>query len=431
MSTATPTITQRPEETAPVIETGAASSRPPADDVPGPKDTKARKATAPWLIVTAREITVKLTSRSFLVSTLVTLALIVGAIGLQLYLADSMGKISVAAADPAAGRLTAQAEQLAAASEQEVDITVRKEASAEQVREAVRSGEVEAGLLLDNGRWVLLGDTGHNDVAATWVGAAVQQNALAENAHAAGTSLEDLSRDTALERLLLSPDKTPEGAVRMTTYFFGFLFYLAAVLLGAALATSVVEEKQNRIVELIASSVSLRSLLVGKITGSTLLALAQMTLFSLVGVAGLLIAGEEETLADISSGLGWFLLFYVVGIAVLACLFAAAGALATRSEDIQSTTTPVNAITALVFIVGIAVSGETREILSFVPLTSTVTMPARVLAGEAAWWEPVLALGISLAAAAAIVAVSARVYRRALLQTDRKLSFRQALKLAD
>lgn len=430
MSTATSTITQRPEETAPVIE-AEAPSRPPAGDVPGPKDTKARKATAPWLIVTAREITVKLTSRSFLVSTLVTLALIVGAIGLQLYLADSMGKISVAAADPAAGRLTAQAEQLAAASEQEVDITVRKEASAEQVREAVRSGEVEAGLLLDNGRWVLLGDTGHNDVAATWVGAAVQQNALAENAHAAGTSLEDLSKDTALERLLLSPDKTPEGAVRMTTYFFGFLFYLAAVLLGAALATSVVEEKQNRIVELIASSVSLRSLLVGKITGSTLLALAQMTLFSLVGVAGLLIAGEEETLADISSGLGWFLLFYVVGIAVLACLFAAAGALATRSEDIQSTTTPVNAITALVFIVGIAVSGGTREILSFVPLTSTVTMPARVLAGEAAWWEPVLALGISLAAAAAIVAVSARVYRRALLQTDRKLSFRQALKLAD
>ncbi|GAB3181675.1 ABC transporter permease [Streptomyces incanus] len=427
MSTATSTIEHRPEQTASVGGAEAAS-RPVAGDVPG---HKGKKPTAPWRVVTAREITVKLTNRGFLLSTLVTLALIVGAIGLQLYLADSMGKISVAVADPAAGRLTAQAEQLAAGSDQEVDITVRKESSPEQVREAVRSGKVEAGLLLDNGHWVLLGDTGHNDIAATWIGAAVQQNALADNAHAAGTTLEALSKDTALDRLLLSPDKTPEGAVRMTTYFFGFLFYLAAVLLGAALATSVVEEKQNRIVELIASSVSLRSLLIGKITGSTLLALAQMTLFSLVGIAGLLFTGEKEILADISSGLGWFLLFYVVGIAVLACLFAAAGALATRSEDIQSTTTPVNAITALVFIVGIAVSGSTREILSFIPLTSTVTMPARVLAGEAAWWEPVLALGISLAAAAAIVTVSARVYRRALLQTDRKLSFRQALKLAD
>ncbi|MER6559478.1 ABC transporter permease [Streptomyces sp. NPDC001027] len=405
---------------------------------PDPQGTPAASGTAPrtataaaWRIVAAREISVKLTNRGFLLSTLVTLALIVGAIGLQLYLADSMGKITVAVADQQAGRIAGQAEQLAVRADQDVEITVQQESSADQVREAVRSGDAEAGLLLEGGRWVLLGDTGQNDIAATWIGAAVQSNALAENAQAAGTSLTALSKGAEVKHVLLSADKTPEGAVRMTTYFFGFLFYLAAVLLGAALATSVVEEKQNRIVELIASSVPLRSLLVGKIVGSTLLALAQMALFCLVGIGGLVATGEQDFLADISSGLGWFLVFYVVGIAVLACLFAAAGALATRSEDIQSTTTPVNAITALVFIVGVTVTGNVREILSFIPLTSTVTMPARVLAGETAWWEPAAALGLSIAAAVLIVGVSSRVYRRALLQTDRKLSFRQAMKLTD
>ncbi|MER5830903.1 ABC transporter permease [Streptomyces sp. NPDC002130] len=409
-----------------------------AETSPGPKGTPtasggpSRAATpAAWRIVAAREISVKLTNRGFLVSTLVTLALIVGAIGLQLYLADSMGKITVAVADRQAGQIAGQAEQLAVRADQDVEITVRQKTSAEQVREAVRSGDAEAGLLSEGGRWVLLGDTGQNDIAATWIGAAVQTNALDRNAQAAGTSLAALSEGAQVEHVLLSADKTPEGAVRMTTYFFGFLFYLAAVLLGAALATSVVEEKQNRIVELIASSVPLRSLLVGKIVGSTLLALAQMGLFCLVGVGGLMFTGEQEFLADISSGLGWFLVFYVVGIAVLACLFAAAGALATRSEDIQSTTTPVNAITALVFILGVTVSGGVREILSFLPLTSTVTMPARVLAGETAWWEPAVALVLSIAAAVFIVGVSGRVYRRALLQTDRKLSFRQAMKLTD
>ncbi|MFF8804642.1 ABC transporter permease [Streptomyces omiyaensis] len=421
------TVTQSP---APRTEPAAAPVSPGPAPRPG-ASAKSGTRTAPWRIVTAREIQVKLTNRGFLLSTLVTLALIVGAIGLQLYLADSMGKITVAVAERPAGELAGRGEALAVGSGQDVKITVRQEASAERVRAAVRAGEAEAGLVREDGRWVLLGDTGQNDIAATWIGAAVQQAALAENAAAAGTSLEELGENTGLERVLLSPDKTPEGPVRMTTYFFGFLFYLAAVLLGAALATSVVEEKQNRIVELIASSVPIRSLLIGKIVGSTVLALAQMTLFSLVGVAGLLFTGEQELLADIGSGLGWFLVFYVVGIAVLACLFAAAGALATRTEDIQSTTTPVNAITALVFIVGVTVSGGTREILSFVPLTSTVTMPARVLAGEAAWWEPVVALGLSLAAAAVIVTASARVYRRALLQTDRKLSFGQALKLTD
>ncbi|MFC9683569.1 ABC transporter permease [Streptomyces sp. NPDC056948] len=409
-----------------------------AETSPGPKGTPAASGTpsrtatpASWRLVAAREISVKLTNRGFLVSTLVTLALIVGALGLQLYLADSMGKITVAVADQQAGRIAGQAEQLAVRADQDVEITVRQKQSADQVRETVRSGEAEAGLLFEGGRWVLLGDTGQNDIAATWIGAAVQTSALDRNAQAAGTSLGALSEGAEVKHVLLSADKTPEGAVRMTTYFFGFLFYLAAVLLGAALATSVVEEKQNRIVELIASSVPLRSLLVGKIVGSTLLALAQMALFCLVGVGGLMFTGEQEFLADISSGLGWFLVFYVVGIAVLACLFAAAGALATRSEDIQSTTTPVNAITALVFILGVTVSGGVREILSFVPLTSTVTMPARVLAGESAWWEPAAALALSIAAAVFIVGVSGRVYRRALLQTDRKLSFRQAMKLTD
>ncbi|MFF5365604.1 ABC transporter permease [Streptomyces sp. NPDC013187] len=409
-----------------------------AETSPAPKGTPAasggpsRAATpASWRIVAAREISVKLTNRGFLVSTLVTLALIVGAIGLQLYLADSMGKITVAVADRQAGVIAGQAEQLAVRADQDVEITVRQKSSAEQVREAVRSGDAEAGLLSEGGRWVLLGDTGQNDIAATWIGAAVQTDALDRNAQAAGTSLGALSEGAQVKHVLLSADKTPEGAVRMTTYFFGFLFYLAAVLLGAALATSVVEEKQNRIVELIASSVPLRSLLVGKIVGSTLLALAQMALFCLVGVGGLMFTGEQEFLADISTGLGWFLVFYVVGIAVLACLFAAAGALATRSEDIQSTTTPVNAVTALVFILGVTVSGGVREILSFLPLTSTVTMPARVLAGETTWWEPVVALVLSIAAAVFIVGVSSRVYRRALLQTDRKLSFRQAMKLTD
>ncbi|KRD21219.1 MULTISPECIES: ABC transporter permease [unclassified Streptomyces] len=420
MSTVTSNPAHRSETSPDPQGTPAASGTPP------------RTATAAaWRIVAAREISVKLTNRGFLLSTLVTLALIVGAIGLQLYLADSMGKITVAVADQQAGRIAAQAEQLAVRADQDVEITVRQKSSADQVREAVRSGDAEAGLLLEGGRWVLLGDTGQNDIAATWIGAAVQSKALAENAQAAGTSLTALSQGAEVKHVLLSADKTPEGAVRMTTYFFGFLFYLAAVLLGAALATSVVEEKQNRIVELIASSVPLRSLLVGKIVGSTLLALAQMALFCLVGIGGLVATGEQDFLADISSGLGWFLVFYVVGIAVLACLFAAAGALATRSEDIQSTTTPVNAITALVFIVGVTVTGNVREILSFIPLTSTVTMPARVLAGETAWWEPAAALGLSIAAAVLIVGVSSRVYRRALLQTDRKLSFRQAMKLTD
>ncbi|MDG9726525.1 MULTISPECIES: ABC transporter permease [unclassified Streptomyces] len=389
------------------------------------------KREAAWLIVAAREIAVKIRDRGFLLSTVATLAVILGAVGLQVYLASTAGKITVAAVASEGDVLVRQAEALADQADQDVEISVREEASADAVREAVRAGDVDAGLLRTPEGWALLGDTGNDSTAATWLGAAVQSSAMEANATSAGTDMEALTKGATLQHTLLSPDETPESVVRMATYFFGFLFYLAAVLLGVSLATSIVEEKQNRIVEIIASSIRLRDLLVGKIVGSTTLALAQMVAFTAAAAIGLVATGETGTLGQVTAGLGWFLVYYVVGIAVLACVFAAAGAIATRTEDIQSTTTPVNALVAVVFVVGITVTGTVQSVLSFVPLTSTITMPARIIAGDTAWWEPAASLIVSLAAAALIVLASERVYRRALMQTGRKLSFRQALRLED
>ena len=397
---------------------------------PGPAP-RHRPAKGAWRIVTAREISVKIRDRGFLVSTLVTLAVILGAVGLQFYIASTAGKITVAAVAPTSARLVEQAETMAGQADQDVDITLARQPSEEAVRAAVRAGDVDAGLLLTPDGWTLLGDTDTDSTAATWLGAAVQASAMEANATAAGTSMESLARGATLRHTLLSPDETPEAVVRMATYFFGFLFYLAAVLLGVSLATSIVEEKQNRVVEIIAGSVRLRDLLIGKIVGSTTLALAQMVAFTAAAAIGLVAAGHQETFGQVTAGLGWFLVSYVVGIAVLACVFAAAGAIATRTEDIQSTTTPVNAIVAVVFVAGITASGTAQSVLSFLPLTSTITMPARIIAGDTAWWEPAASLLVSLAAAALIVLGAERVYRRALMQTGRKLSFRQALKLTD
>ncbi|MET9829088.1 ABC transporter permease [Streptomyces sp. NPDC006385] len=428
----TETQAQPPRPPQPSTEPTTEKPRPTMRTEPPTSRTRPQSRTpSAWRIVTAREISVKIRDRGFLLSTLATLAVILGAVGLQFYIASTAGKITVAAVAPASTELVKQAETLADQADQDIDITLRKESSEDAVRAAVRSGDVDAGLLRTPAGWTLLGDTDTDSTAATWLGAAVQANALEANATAAGTSMADLAKGATLQHTLLSPDETPETVVRMATYFFGFLFYLAAVLLGVSLATSIVEEKQNRVVEIIASSIRLRDLLIGKIVGSTTLALAQMVAFTAAAAIGLVAAGHEETFGQVTAGLGWFLVYYMVGIAVLACVFAAAGAIATRTEDIQSTTTPVNAIVAVVFVAGITASGTAQSILSFAPLTSTITMPARIIAGDTAWWEPAASLLISLAAAALVVLGAERVYRRALMQTGRKLSFRQALKLAD
>ncbi|WP_198028987.1 ABC transporter permease [Actinoplanes sp. N902-109] len=391
----------------------------------------AGKPESVWLVVALREMAVKLRNRGFLISTAATLALILGALGLQVYLGSVANKVDVAVTGAQGPELLRQAVAAASAAGEDVKFTAKPYDSPDAVRAAVSAGDIEVGLLPAGDSWTLVGKTDRNSLASTWIGAAAAQNALQRNATAAGTTTAQLSQGAEVGYQLLAPSDTPRAVVMAATYVFGFLFYLAAVLLGVALATSIVEEKQNRVVEIIASSIRLRDLLIGKIVGNTVMALGQIVLLAAFGVAGSLAMGESEALRQIAPALGWFIAFYAVGIAVLACIYAVAGAISSRVEDIQSSTTPVSLIVALVFIAGISVSGPVREILSFIPLASTITMPGRIVAGEVAWWEPVAALTASVVVGSLIILAGERIYRRALMQTGGKLTIRQALKLAE
>ena len=115
----------------------------------------------------------------------------------------------------------------------------------------------------------------------------------------------------------------------------------------------------------------------------------------------------------------------------LACLFAVAGALASRTEDLQSTTAPLTIVMMFVYVASFSLSGTALEVASFLPIASVVSMPGRILSGDAAWWEPALALAVMAAFWAATVAVGERIYRRSLLQTGGRVSWRQALHTAD
>ena len=110
-------------------------------------------------------------------------------------------------------------------------------------------------------------------------------------------------------------------------------------------------------------------------------------------------------------------------------MFAVAGALASRSEDVQSTAQPVIMLVVLVLVVGMSLSGTAQVVASYVPVVSTVTMPARIMDGSAAWWEPILAIGIAIAAAYVITRLATRLYERSIMRTGGRLSYREAFKL--
>jgi ABC-2 type transport system permease protein len=367
-----------------------------------------------------------------LISTLAAVAMIAAILGVQAFLISGGEKIQVATSGAGADELLSAAQTLARHSGTDVTFRPREHRTASAVEDAVRAGDAEVGLVrTGDGGWRLIGKTDRNQTAEVWVGMAVQQRTVAANAEAAGTSLAELTKGASVSYDLLTPGDTPYTVTRISRAVFGMLFYLVAILLGTMLATGIVEEKQNRIVEIVASTVSLRSLLLGKIAGLSVIGLGQVLVLGTVGVAGLAATGETGTLHQIAPGIGWFILFFIIGVVVLATLYAAAGAMSSRTEDIQSTTMPITMGVAAVFIASISVTGPALTVLSFLPLASTIAMPGRIVAGDAGWWQPLAALVISLLAAVAIIKMSELIYRRALLQTGGRLSVRQALRTQD
>ena len=151
-----------------------------------------------------------------------------------------------------------------------------------------------------------------------------------------------------------------------------------------------------------------------------------MALYAAIGLVGLSFTSFGDLLPSVTGALGWFLVFFLVGFLLLACLWAVAGALASRTEDLQSTSTPITMLLLAIFFGSAFLSGTPQTVLSYVPPASAVLMPQRILEGSAQWWEPVVALAILLATSAVVVLVAERLYRRSLLQTQGRISLRQA-----
>jgi ABC-2 type transport system permease protein len=125
---------------------------------------------------------------------------------------------------------------------------------------------------------------------------------------------------------------------------------------------------------------------------------------------------------------GWFMIFFLLGFVMLACLWAAAGAMAARMEDLQATTTPLTTAVMIPFfaVVSIQDTGTWLTGFSYFPFTSPMAMPRRLLAGNAAWWEASISAGVLLATAFAFIVIGARLYEGSLLRTASRSSLRAA-----
>ncbi|MFP5360058.1 MAG: ABC transporter permease [Actinomycetes bacterium] len=380
-------------------------------------------------LIAGREISLKLRDKGFIASTVVFVAVILAAIVLPAVLAGGTPSYTLAVTD-AARPVAEAAAALGAAEERPVgvpaaEITVVRADQPAALLDADGEDVPDAALHQEDGELVLTGVDGVPDEVVALVAAASASQTIQRVAGEAGLSdaqVRDLTAP-APPRIDLT-DPRPDQAIppEFVVLVFGFLFYYTVLTFGIAIAQSVVEEKSSRIVEILVAAVPVRWLLTGKVLGNTAMALGQVAVILGMGILGAQVIGEGEIVAQVIGVSGWFLAFLLVGFLMLACLWAVAGSLASRIEELQSTTLYMQLAVMVPFFSAIFVTdeGPLRVVLSYVPITAPLMMPARVATGDALAWEPWVALGVVAATAAVLIRVGARIYAGSVLETSRQ-----------
>lgn len=384
-----------------------------------------------WGIVMRREIFAKLTDKAFLSGTILTLALIIGATALVIVAGNRGTRATIAVTTDQAAAVVRTTDQMQKATSDKNSFTVEQVASEEAARKAVSEGDADAWLRQQDGAWTLVFNKKSTPEVTSAISQAVQAQLMGELGAKAGMEPEQLTRAGTVQTELVDGGTDKALLTMIATFAFSILFFMSSMTFGMQIAGSVVEEKSSRIVEIISAAIPVRQLLAGKVIGNTLMALGQMALFAIAGLVGLSFTPYKDMLPAVSAAVVWFLVYFIAGFLALACVWAVAGSLASRQEDLQSTTTPLTMILTLVYMAGFFASGTLAKVLSFVPVISSVLMPARLVAGDASWWELVVGLLLNLAFAVVTVLIGERIYRRALLQTQGVISYRKALKLTD
>ncbi|MCP4447511.1 MAG: ABC transporter permease [Myxococcales bacterium] len=224
-------------------------------------------------------------------------------------------------------------------------------------------------------------------------------------------------------------------------YVVMFVLYIAIFLYGVAVLRSVIQEKNNRVVEIMISSVRPLSLMLGKVIGVGRAGLLQLTLWGLM--AALIVGFREEVLGLFGiPGAGTFemprigaydfaviLIYFFLGYFFYAALFAAIGAMVNSEQEAQQAQTPVMLLLIIPVLCVQIVAGDPRggiaEVLTQIPFASPVLMPMRYLYDAVSPAEIALSIGILLVSLLGAVVLAAKVYRVGILSYGKKPSLRE------
>lgn len=233
-------------------------------------------------------------------------------------------------------------------------------------------------------------------------------------------------------------EATSGTATFIVGYIVMFILYIAIILYAVSVLRSVILEKNNRVVEIIVSSVRPIHLMLGKVVGVGCVGLVQLALWAVMAV--LIVSFRESILGLFGfEGIGKFELptlgfldlivifvYFLLGFFFYAALYAAIGAMVNSEQEAQQAQAPVMLILMIPVMCVRIVAGDPRgavsEVLTQIPFSSPILMPMRYLLDAASLGEMLLSMAILLISLIGAIVVAAKVYRIGILSYGKKPS---------
>ena len=269
--------------------------------------------------------------------------------------------------------------------------------------------------------------------------------------------------------------KDSVGLYMIIAYVLSFLIYMFVFLFGSMVMRGVIEEKTNRIVEVIVSSVSSFELMMGKIIGVALVALTQFAIWVLLlggitmGLSGIVSGKMAEKVAETTVAMNesplsnanintvdmgdlgeisdilnqisqinfgyiifCFLIYFLLGYLLYAALFAAVGSAVDNEADTNQLSLPIT----IPLMIGLFImlhtfqhpSSSLSVWASIIPFTSPMVMLARIPFGSVPSWQLILSIVLLAVTFVAIAYVSAKIYKVGILTYGKKATFKDLFK---
>ncbi|MEK8072823.1 ABC transporter permease [Rhodococcoides navarretei] len=384
-------------------------------------------------LIAKREFTVQVMKKSFVISNVIILAVIVGGIIAFSIFSGSgdeerdvvgiAGDQSIAAVVEATGDAVGS------------PVEVREVADASAARSGVESGDLDVALVPDGtaGAYTAVTEsdlTGtlravvEGSVATQATNTALAQQGVDQNELGAATSAATVTVDA-----IDPPD--PEAGQRTALALSAvFLLYAQIIGFGMYVAMGVVEEKSSRVVELLLSTVRPLQLLWGKILGIGAVGILQLALYGIAGVGAGLGTGVLTVTGAAVSVFAATLAWFILGFAFFAVLYAAGGSMVSRQEDVNSTTMPLLIlIMAMFFAAFYSVSDPESTLantLSWIPPFSAIMMPLRIAAGVTSPVQIVGSAVLMIVTTAILAMGAAKIYQRSILRIGKTVSWKEA-----